>query len=145
MRVVVPGAGDEAAGLAGDALARRSLTYLRTSTAENDASRELSPGGLTTIRRGAGATTVVPLDREALRATAGLDVVVVEPFHEGTLAAQLMAALAGRAVRLTSISVGREIVHRYGTSADHDRAHGLDIGGLHERIARAVERAAVAS
>ncbi len=171
MRVVVPGTGDEAADLAGDALARRSLTYLRTSTAENAASRQLSPGGLTTIRRGAGAsivavgplldrvldatsdldvsvlyaTTVVPLDREALRATAGLDVVVVEPFHEGTLAAQLMAALAGRSVRLTSIGVGREIVHRYGTSADHDRAHGLDIGGLHERIARAVERAAVAS
>ena len=91
------------------------------------------------------ATTVDPLDREALRATAGLDVVVVEPFHEGTLAAQLMAALAGRAVRLTSIGVGREIVHRYATSADHDRAHGLDIGGLHERIARAVERAPVAS
>jgi transketolase len=164
MRVVVPGTGTEAAMLARDALDDGALTYLRTSVAENDASRELAPGGLTTIRRGAGATviavgplldrvlaatadvdvtvlyatTVVPLDGEALRAAARDEVVVVEPFHEGTLAGQLAAALSDRPRRLTSIGVGREIVHRYGTADDHDRAHGLDVAGVRERLVRAI-------
>ena len=84
------------------------------------------------------ATTVVPLDGEALRAAAGGEVVVVEPFHEGTLAGPIAAALAERPTRLTSIGVGREIVHRYGTAADHDRAHGLDVTGLRERLGRAL-------
>ena len=164
MRVVVPGTGAEAAVLARAALDHGTLTYLRTSVDENDASRELSPGGLTTIRHGAGptvvavgplldrvlaatadldvavlyATTVVPLDGEALRAAAGGDVIVVEPFHEGTLAGQVTAAVAERATRLTSIGVGREIVHRYGNRSDHDRAHGLDLAGLRERLTRAI-------
>lgn len=167
MRVVVPGTGVEAAALADEALERRSLTYLRTSVAENDASRELAPGGLTILRRGTGptvvavgplldrvleatadldatvlyATTVVPLDGEALRATAHGEVIVVEPFHEGTLAGHVAAALADRPMRLTSSGVGRAVVHRYGTAADHDRAHGLDLAGLGERLGRALATA----
>ena len=162
MRVVVPGTGAEAVTLVNDVLDRPSLTYLRTSTAENAESRTIAPGGLQRVRDGGGATvvavgplldrvlavtadldvsvlyatTVAPLDGPTLRAAAGADVVVVEPFHEGTLAAEVTGALTDRSVRLTSIGVGREVIHRYGTPADHDRAHGLDEAGLRERIGR---------
>jgi len=164
MRVVVPGAGDEVDVLARHALDERAPTYLRTSTSANAASRRLASGGLTVLRRGQAATvvavgpmldralaatadldvtvlyatTVVPLDARTLRKEAGTEVVVVEPFYEGTLAGEITAALSDRALRLVSIGVPRRVHDRYGTAADHDRANGLDASGIRERLLTAM-------
>jgi transketolase len=62
------------------------------------------------------------------------EVVVVEPFYEGTLAAQVSAALAHRPTRLLSIGVPRRAISRYGTPEEHDRALGLDIRGIRDRV-----------
>jgi transketolase len=137
-----------------------ALTYLRTSATANAESRHLAPGGLTMIRQGGDATvvavgpmldrvleataglaltvlyatTVVPLDAQMLRELTTGDVVVVEPFYEGTLAGEVMSALTGRHVRLLSIGIPRRVDSRYGTPADHDRANGLDAHGIRERL-----------
>ena len=44
-----------------------------------------------------------------------------------------VAALADVPHRLLSLGVGRADLHRYGTIADHDAAHGLDRPGLRMR------------
>jgi transketolase len=163
MRVLVPGSGPEVDAVLRDAFEERSLTYVRTSTTENATSREIAPGGLTVIREGGGpaivavgpmldrvlaavadldatvlyATTVRPLDAETLRDTAGEDVAVVEPFYEGTLAAQVVAALDHRPTRLVSIGVPRRVDSRYGSPAEHDRANGLDVAGIRRRLLEA--------
>lgn len=162
LEALVPGSRGEAARLVRAAHGNGRPTYLRTSAAENGADRELAPGGLTPVRRGRGptvvavgplldrtlaaldgldptvlyATTVVPLDARTLAAEAGAaaDVVVVEPLYEGTLAAQITAALAHRPTRLLSIGVPREAIQAYGTVADHDRALGLDAAGIRARV-----------
>jgi transketolase len=161
MEIVVPGAAAEAHALVRATYADGRPTYLRTTVAENAVARELAPRGLTPVRRGAEltvvavgplldrtlaaldgidatvlyATTVLPLDAQLLAAeVVSPDVVVVEPFFEGTLAAQVAAALAHRPTRLLSIGVPRRALTSYGTIAEHDREVGLDTAGIRERI-----------
>jgi transketolase len=161
MEIVVPGAAAEAHALVRAKHANGRPTYVRTTVAENCAARELAPGGLTPIRRGAEltvvavgpmldrtlaaldgidasvlyATTVLPLDAATLAAdTVSPDVVVVEPFFEGTLAGQVAAALAHRPTRLLSIGVPRRAITSYGTTAEHDHELGLDTAGIRERV-----------
>jgi transketolase len=161
MEIVVPGAAAEAHALVHAKHGNGRPTYVRTTLAENGAARELRPGGLTPVRRGAEltvvavgpmldrtraaldgidatvlyATTVLPLDAATLAAeTVSRDVVVVEPFFEGTLAGQVAAALAHRPTRLLSIGVPRRAITSYGTMAEHDHEFGLDTAGIRERV-----------
>jgi transketolase len=162
MEILVPGHRAEAAALVRETYANGRPTYLRTTAAENAAPRQLEPGGLTVVRRGREltavavgpmldrtvaaldgvdatvlyATTVFPLDAETLarEAAAAAEVVVVEPFYAGTLAGEVTAALAHRPTRLLSIGVPRRAIHEYGTTDEHDRALGLDTGGIRERV-----------
>ena len=81
------------------------------------------------------ASTVRPFDAGTLRATlARADVVLVEPYLAGTSAAAASAALAEVPHRLLALGVRQAELRRYGTIADHDRAHGLDAAGLAESI-----------
>jgi transketolase len=162
MEVLVPGTPLETSRLVERSYANSHPTYLRTSVVQNDEPVELAPGGLTVVRRGgeltvvvAGpflsrtlaalvgidatvlyATTLVPLDRETLAREAGpaAEVVLVEPLYEGTMAAQVAEALAHRPTRLLSIGVPRRFIHGYGKQDEHDRALGLDVASIRERI-----------
>jgi len=162
MEVVVPGSPAETEALVRATYDNGRPTYLRTSEVENESAHELAPGGLTPVRAGREltvivvgpmldrtlaavegidatvlyATTVVPLDAVALAALAAPapEIVVVEPFHEGTLAAQVAAALVHRLTRIASIGVPRRVISRYGTSEQHDADLGLDAHGIRERI-----------
>jgi transketolase len=162
MEVLVPGSARETDALLRASYANGRPTYLRTSVVENREAVEPAPGGLTPVRRGpdvtvvaAGpflsrtldaldgigatvlyATTLVPLDAEALarEAASSAKVVLVEPAYEGTSAGQVAAALSHRPTQLLSIGVPREFIERYGTNAEHDAALGLDVRGIRERI-----------
>jgi transketolase len=85
-------------------------------------------------------TTVRPFDAVALQ-RALLDVelpasvVLVEPYLAGTSAHEVAAALVDVPHRLLSLGVQRHDLRRYGTTADHDAAHGLDAAALRESIA----------
>jgi transketolase len=84
------------------------------------------------------AVTAYPLDAttladEVTRAATGT-VVLVEPYLAGTAAAQIADALADVPHRLLSHGVRQVDLHRFGTAADHDRAHGLDTESLRRRI-----------
>jgi transketolase len=162
LEVLVPGTPDETRRLVERSYANGNPTYLRTSVVENDEPVELAPGGLTLVRRGADvtvvvagpfvsrtlaalhgidatvlyATTLVPLDLATLarEAAPAAEVVIVEPLYEGTSAAQVAEALAHRPARLLSIGVPRRFIHAYGRTDEHDRALGLDMTSIRERI-----------
>jgi transketolase len=162
MEVVLPGTPDETEAVIRATYANGRPTYVHTSVVENAHSIELAPGGLTLVRRGADATvvaagpfldrtlaaldgvdatvlyatTLVPLDAETLarEAAPAAEVILVEPAYEGTSAWQVTNALAHRPTRLLSIGVPRRFIHAYGTQDEHDRALGLDVGAIRERI-----------
>ena len=149
-------------------MAGDDLTYLRTQAIANARPRDVEPGRIDVVRRGDDgtvlavgpmldrvieatgdldltvlyATTVWPLDGGTLarEAADAPDVIVVEPFHGGTLAAPVTEALADRASRIRSIGVPRRVPREYGTPQQHDREFGLDAEGIGRQI-----RAALAS
>jgi transketolase len=86
-------------------------------------------------------STVRPLDAAGLhRLVGGTDVIAVEPYLEGTSVGPIASALSDRPHRLLAIGIGPEELRKYGTSADHDRAWGLDADSLHTRITNFIHR-----
>ncbi len=162
-RIHVPGHPDEAEAFLRDAARTDDAVYIRLSE-RNNATPVAADGKLVALRRGTrGAATVIavgpmldavmeatatcdatvlyaatvrPFDREGLRTSvAGTDVILVEPYLEGTSAAEVSAALSDRLHRLLCIGVPRTEHRKYGSPAQHDEAHGLNAAGLRRRIA----------
>ncbi len=157
----VPGHVDEVAPLLRAAARPDDPVYLRLTTARNE-SPHIDAPGLTVLRRGrphaplaiavgpmlrptlaavAGLDITVaythtprPFDTAGLRALAGTEVILVEPYLSGTSSRIVAQALADRPHRLLCLGVGRDDLRRYGSPADHARWHGLDERGLRSSI-----------
>jgi transketolase len=81
------------------------------------------------------APTIRPFDSETLLATLGApDVVIVEPLLTGTSLRPVSAALAHLRHRVLPLGVSDVELHRYGSPAEHARAHGLDAAGVREAV-----------
>ena len=161
--VHVPGHPDEVEAILRSTAAGTGLDYIRLGTSVNPKAVAYS-SGLTVVRRGSDravtaiavgpslgpvleattdldatvlyASTIRPFDAETLRGVlASPAVVLVEPYLAGTSSAEVSNALKDIPHRLLALGVGR-IEHRhYGSSAEHDRAYGLDAAGIRRRIA----------
>lgn len=156
--VHVPGHQDEVEPLLRAALAGSGRVYMRLSSRENGSAHPT--GEFTVVREGSRGVVLAvgPLLDAVLAATAGLDVsvlyastvrpfdhaglraavagaapavVLVEPYLAGTSAHQVSETLADVPHRLRSLGVRRDLeVRAYGTAADHDELHGLDVAGI---------------
>jgi transketolase len=161
VEVLVPGSAAEVDRAIRSTYADGRITYLRTSVAMNATSFETQIGRAEVLRSGGRGTvlavgpmldrtlaavegmdltvlyvtSVAPFDAETLvHEVTGPDVVVVEPFYEGTLTAAVSTALAGRPSRIGSVGVPRRFILTYGQLEEHDRELGLDTAGIRERI-----------
>ena len=156
----VPGHADEVEVLLRHAATGTEPVYVRLTEAANRTAMPITPGRFHLVREGAVATvisvgptldavleatgdldvtvlyaaTVRPFDRPALRDSISDDVVLVEPYLEGTSAGEVSAALLDRPHRLLSIGVPSGEHRHYGTPAEHEAAHGLDAAGIRQRI-----------
>jgi transketolase len=160
--VHVPGHPDEVESMLRAAVNATGRVYLRLDTAANSRAHGTASGRLDVVRRGARgsviavgpmldrvlaategrdltvayAATVRPFDAAGLRAVlTEPDVAVVEPYLAGTSVGVLAEALRGIRHRVLGLGVGRQELRRYGTVADHDAAHGLDVAGLRHSLA----------
>jgi transketolase len=79
-------------------------------------------------------STVRPIDRRGLEHRTGTELVVVEPFLEGTTLPMLARSLAGSSTRLSAHGVAEVEQRRYGSWKDHLSAHGLDAHGIRQRL-----------
>ncbi|MBB5955778.1 transketolase [Saccharothrix tamanrassetensis] len=165
-RIFVPGHPGEVADIVRGALAADDRVYIRLSLRENSVAYPVIEG-FTEVRRGrAGiviavgpvldsvlaategvdvtvlyATSVRPFDGEGLRAAVArgqrADVLLVEPYLEGTSAWLVDEALADVPHRLRALGVRRDAELRaYGTAEDHDSAHDLDVLGIAAAVRR---------
>jgi transketolase len=160
----VPGHADEVGPLLRAAATHDEPVYIRLSMATNrNPHGTVGPTEVLRSGSRAVVLAVGPMLDPVLRATEGLDVTVaytntprpfdgaglrelvwplnapatvilVEPYLAGTSAHPVAQALASLPHRLLSLGVGRTDLHRFGTIADHDRAHGLDPAGLRRAI-----------
>jgi transketolase len=153
----VPGHPDELERALARALRGDDRVYIRMSEERNAA--PVRADGLVALRRGTDAAPVIvavgPALDETLAATRGLDatvaylstvrpfdahglrelvrgtdVVLVEPYLEGTSAPEVDAALSDRPHRLLALGVANVELRRYGTGPDHRAANGLDAAGI---------------
>lgn len=91
------------------------------------------------------AATVRPFDHRTLNSMVGApEIVLVEPYLEGTSAPEISVALEHVPHRLLSIGVPRAEQRRYGSRHEHDAANGLDSSGIRERILRFLDTKAAA-
>ncbi|MEU4419129.1 transketolase [Actinoplanes sp. NPDC024001] len=156
--VHVPGHRDEVAPLLRNAARHDDRVYIRLSAQENTRAhpdgaklRVLRRGGPLVVAVGpmldpvleatrdldvtvAYTNTPRPFDTDGLRALAGGEVVLVEPYLAGTSARLVGEALSGVPHRARYLGVGRNEVRRYGSRHDHAREHGLDAAGLRRSI-----------
>ncbi|UYQ65813.1 transketolase family protein [Streptomyces peucetius] len=160
--VHVPGHPDEADALLRHAAAGDDRVYVRLSLQSNAEARPVTGDRFLTVREGRGgvvvavgpmldnvleategldvsvlyATTVRPFDGAAVRAAVGgrADVVIVEPYLEGTSTTVANDALADVPHRVLGVGVARRELRRYGTVEEHLAAHGLDPVSLRARI-----------
>ena len=79
-------------------------------------------------------TTLRPFDEEALRNNFNDNIIVVEPFYEGSINYQINIALKGYKYKLTNIGVTRQFLTNYGSKTEHDSNLGLDVDSIKERI-----------
>jgi transketolase len=154
-----PGTAAETDEVLRTAVAADGLHYVRVVGQTNT---ESFPGpGLHVVRRGTGATVVAlgPVLDEVLAATADRDVTVlyahtvrpfdargfrsllsapdialVEPWSAGTSARCIDEALLDLPHRLLALGTRRTELRHYGTPAEHQRAHGLDAGGIRRSL-----------
>jgi transketolase len=85
-----------------------------------------------------------PLDeRTLLSAVGGTDVIVVEPYLEGTSTADITRILSDQPRRFISVGVPVGEHRRYGTGPEHRAAHGLDANGVRSRILRGIGESAL--
>ncbi|MFP5068616.1 transketolase family protein [Pseudonocardia nantongensis] len=159
--VHVPGNADEAEALIRAVLPGDDRVYVRLGAASNAVAQPVG-GGMTVLRRGSRGTvvavgptadrtlaavadldvtvlyaaTVRPFDGATLRATlTEPDVVLVEPYLAGASTRFAADALSGIRHRVLGLGVGTAELRRYGTVADHDAAHGLDVAGIRRSVA----------
>ncbi|MCW2796257.1 transketolase [Nocardioides sp.] len=163
IRIHAPGNAVEVDAALRSAVAGAGLHYVRVVGQANTATYAHAPGRFHVVRRGADATVIAcgPVLDDVLAATAGRDVtvlyantvrpfdgrglrqvlrtpdvVLVEPWLAGTSARVVSEALRDVPHRLLALGVGREEQRRYGTAADHIRAHGLDAAGIRRSLDR---------
>jgi transketolase len=163
MQVCVPGTPDEFETLLRQTYDNDAPTYIRTSAQQNHSSRPVRFGELHLEREGRDgivvavgpmlertleavegldltvlyATTVVPFDDETLRtavAHAAPQVVLVEPYYEGSLVPEIAHALWTTPTRIEAIGVPHQILDRYGPPERLDRELGLTVDGIRARI-----------
>jgi len=152
----VPGHPDEVERLLRDEVARDGTVYLRLSDEQNDAARPAfqvlrapEPGGPLAIAVGptldpvleatagsrygvAYVATVRPFPSLEVASLGAGDIVLVEPYMAGTSAAEIPFE---RARRLHCLGIRDAELRRYGTGAEHRRAHGLDAAGIARSLA----------
>lgn len=158
-KVHVPGHPNEVETLLRAAIPGRDRVYIRLSDQANERAHPVGRG-LVPIRRGHDATIIAvgptldvtvravrdldvtvlycstprPLDPTGSLSAAARDVVIVEPYLEGTSLASLVDALGPQPHRLLAIGVPRVECRKYGEASEHGAAHGLDAAGLRSQI-----------
>jgi transketolase len=165
MEIVLPGAPAELDRLFRAAYANGHPTYFRLSERSNPQSFNVEFGRANVLKKGSLATviavgttlaaalaatqdldvtllyytTVAPFDADTLRENCkSRKVALVEPYYEGTLIQDIVAALSPGPVQINALGVPHRFLTDYGHQEQHDEAIGLTPTGIREHIEKLI-------
>lgn len=160
MQIISPGSSKEFDSLFSQTYNNESPTYFRLSEYEHDFDFEVTFGKANVIKEGNKAliicygnmlesvyevvkdldvtllyySTIVPFDDETLRKHFNDNIIICEPFYEGSTNYFVTKALEGVSYKLTNIGVPREFILSYGKKSQIDKLLRLDIDSLKDKF-----------
>jgi transketolase len=160
MEIVVPGTSQEFNKLFGESYDDNNPTYFRLSEYENETTYDVQFGKGTVIKKGKQATiicfgntlsttikatenmdvtilyytTINPFDSDLIEKNFNENIILIEPFYEGSVNFKINKSLSGKKYKLTNIGVKHSFLLNYGTKKEQDEFLNLDVKGLNKQI-----------
>lgn len=160
MQIVCPGSSKEFDSLLMESYDNDSPTYFRLSEYENNESYEVMFGKAVVLKKGNLATivcygnilqsvldavkdfdvtilyyhTIKPFDSDTLLKHFNQNIIVCEPFYEGSTNKLINKSLEGKLYRLYNIGIPNKFLINYGHKKEHDLNLGLDSESIRRRI-----------
>ena len=160
MQIISPGNSKEFNSLFSQTYNNGSPTYFRLSEYEHDLDFNVTFGKANVIKEGSKAlivcygnmlepvykavkdldvtllyySTITPFDEETLKNHFNSNIIVCEPFYEGSTNYFVNKALEGFSYKLTNIGIPREFILSYGKKSQIDKLLKLDIDSLKNKF-----------
>lgn len=161
MEIVVPGTSKEFDSLFKQSYNNGLPTYFRLSEYENETSYEIKFGKGNVIKNSGNDATIIcigniletvlkatidmnvtilyyttinPFDDELLKSHFNENIIICEPFYEGSINYKVTKALEGYKYKLKNIGVPHVFLSNYGKKIQHDENLNLDIEGIKNQI-----------
>jgi len=160
MQIISPGSSKEFDSLFSQTYNNEAPTYFRLSEYEHNLDFEVIFGKANVIKEGNKAliicygnmltpvyeavkdidvtllyySTIVPFDDETLKKHFNDNIIICEPFYEGSTNYFVTKALEGISYKLTNIGIPREFILSYGKKPQIDKLLGLDVDSLKDKF-----------
>ena len=160
MQIVAPGKSTEFDSLFKESYNNGFPTYFRLSEYEHDLNLDISFGKANILKKGSKATivcygnmlkqvynviqdldvtllyytTIIPFDETTLRENYNENIIVCEPFYEGSTNYFINQSLKGLKYSLHNIGIPREFILNYGKKDQIDVLLGLDENSIKEKL-----------
>jgi transketolase len=160
MQIISPGSSKEFDSLFKQTYNNGSPTYFRLSEYEHSLNFEVTFGKANIIKEGTKAliicygnmlesvyevvkdlditllyySTIVPFDNETLKKHFNDNIIICEPFYEGSTNYFVTKALEGFSYKLSNIGIPREFILSYGKKHQIDELLELDVNSLKNKI-----------
>lgn len=160
MQICIPGSSDELNYLLKENYKKDVPTYYRLSEHENKNTNINSNGRFSLIKKGKKAlivcfgnlldsvidstsemdvtilysNVVSPFDGNSIIEHFNENIIICEPFYEGSVNFLVTKSLEGFSYRIFNIGVPRAFLYNYGDKNEHDIKYGLDSQGMKNRI-----------
>lgn len=165
MQIVVPGTSAEFDHLIKQTYNNNFPTYFRLSEFENKETYNFEFGKAKVIKKGKLATiicfgnmldslldscsqldvtilyynTIFPFDSETLIDNFNKNIIVCEPFYEGSVNYMITSALGEKLYTITNIGIPRIFLKNYGSKHEHDINNKIDSINIKERVLKCLK------
>jgi transketolase len=165
MELVVPGNSEEFDALLKQSYNNKKPTYFRLSEYENTKTFNKEFGKAVLVKKGKLATvvcygnlldnvlkatenldvsvlyynTIFPFDKETLLENFNKNIIICEPFYEGSTNYFINKSLKEKHYKLENIGIPREFLKNYGKKEEHDDYLKLNVAGIQQRILECIQ------
>jgi transketolase len=160
MNIYVPGTSSEFDKIIKQSYKLNCPKYFRLSERENEFSVDSNPGSAVLVKEGSKAliicygtilsnvleatremdvsvlyyNTIMPFDKNAVLENFRENIIICEPFYEGSTNFLITNALLGKKCSIFNIGVPRMFLHNYGDKKQHDHHLMLDADGIKRKV-----------